>query len=574
MPEKPTIRPYINKIFIDEIPEKKPSTKETLSLFSDIYRHYQSLQSSVRNLEASYPPLTSPKGEVLLPTETEEIETRKKELLLSGNQAVSQLKGALETMLKSPLGQEAWEKTVGRSPKVLSEAEEQVSKLISDLVEQYKQTMAAVKRNIKDENTARAEAARLTLGLGESPDPTNPKKTKAWEIQKRVGKKVLTASLAVPGNKFADENISTACSSLLDGSDDAAQAALCLEALRTFSTSQPKSLLEVDNNYLEADLKLLAGEIKYVDWLIEKTAKLVGKEIKPISSVEFVYNKEKAAEFGLEQVELPAFLEADRLIARVINKTLENGRPNPDYINISAKAGREQFCRLWKEKNGDLPLPCVPPETLFNELYPGKEWPKEISKAAGDFWYLQQLAAGKIVKNLNGEAQPLLPHYGQKQVILAEKWDEDDWDAKTGRIKKLQSAEYTSKLLEAFGINTQGVVNIKREDIDSALWQGDPANRQPTQKHQEVLREFGVDPSKLVFRCIAQDEYARGALLKQWGNKNLWTNFDGFFFEDAGRYGLYGGHSPYGGASYVNDCWRAEARGDLAFRFVLSRKQD
>ena len=117
----------------------------------------------------------------------------------------------------------------------------------------------------------------------------------------------------------------------------------------------------------------------------------------------------------------------------------------------------------------------------------------------------------------------------------------------------------------------ESTVNIKRQDLDAALWQGDPCLRIPTVKHKALLQTLGVDPQTHELRPIRQDEYARLANTKAWGQKNFWTNFDHYCLEDAdARLGLLGGNADYGGARHVDDDSRALATGHLAVRLVLA----
>ncbi len=288
-------------------------------------------------------------------------------------------------------------------------------------------------------------------------------------------------------------------------------------------------------------------------------------------------NLERARELGLEVVALPGFPEADRLIARILpNQRMAEGQgPNSEFIDINTPAGQEQFCRDWRAKNGDLPPPCIPPEALFAELYPGKEFPTGVDEATGNFWYLQKLAAGKIVKNLSGKATLALPEFGAPEAVLAEQWTEEDWDATDGEKRKLQSTAWNSPLLKALGIEQTGVVNIKRETIDAALWQGDPGTRAPSKRHTEVLKQLGLADADFEIHCIRQDQYVRGAEAKGWGEKNLWTHFDDFFLgDDGGQNGLLGGHRKRGGASDVDYSWRGIPDEYDAVRLVLSPRRN
>ena len=160
------------------------------------------------------------------------------------------------------------------------------------------------------------------------------------------------------------------------------------------------------------------------------------------------------------------------------------------------------------------------------------------------------------------------PYFDQDEVLWIDDWEEKDWDA-SGKPLKTDISPLLKELLGKIG-----VVNIKRQDLDAALWNGDPAKRVPTAKHQSILKKLGLDHNQFELRCIRQDEYARLHQIRNLGNKNLWTNFDNYFLEDGGdRLGLLGGRRANGGASHVGDGSWGDFGGNLAVRLVLARKQ-
>lgn len=248
-------------------------------------------------------------------------------------------------------------------------------------------------------------------------------------------------------------------------------------------------------------------------------------------------NYPEAKKLGLEANILRGSEAAGRLLQEVTNHT----------INITTPAGQQAFVRRWKTECPDLPMPCVPEKN--------------------DFWYLTNLSQNRIISNLEGDNQPVAPRFEDKEILFIDNWQEQDWDSQKA------SSSHKSKLLEAL-LGNSSTVNISRETIDAALWKGDPALHQPTIKHLEILKKLGCDPKQYELHLIRQDEYARLASAKDWGKKNLWTNYDNYFLEgDGARNGLDGGRRALGGPSYVDYNWRVGARDGLSVRLVLSRKR-
>lgn len=286
------------------------------------------------------------------------------------------------------------------------------------------------------------------------------------------------------------------------------------------------------------------------------------------------YNEQELRRLRLEKLDLPAYPVADRLIARI----LESNQGAGDYIDITdgePGGGQEQFCRPWKRFCGDLPLPCTPPKVLFEQLYPGRQFPDGIDEKNGDFWYLMRLAENAIVKNVAGAPQPILPRFEEQETMYAMDWVEENFDAEDGAGNpKLRTSLYSQPLLEALSIKCDGVVNISRKIIDKALWEGDPSKRQPTDKHQAVIRQLGFNPDEWEFHCIRQDQYARGSEVKQWGRHELYTHYEDYFFGGGVCRGLLGGFHMLGGASRVDNSSRDSAHEYWAVRLVLSRKHE
>ena len=233
---------------------------------------------------------------------------------------------------------------------------------------------------------------------------------------------------------------------------------------------------------------------------------------------------EKAKEMNLELNLIRGSEAAGRLLQEVVS----------NKIDINTEEGQQSFIKQWKKECPNLPMPCVPPN---------------------DFWYLQQLQAKRIISNIENplQGQPnqsAAPRFQEDEFLFVDNWQEEDWDN-----KKAKKSHY-SELLEDMLNNKGSTVRIRRQDIDQALWEGDPANRMPTEKHKEALGTLGCDPKEFELRLIRQDEYARLAPTKGYGQKNLWTNFDNYFLGgDGDRCGLDGGYRGDGDAS--NGLWLA-----------------
>lgn len=288
-----------------------------------------------------------------------------------------------------------------------------------------------------------------------------------------------------------------------------------------------------------------------------------GTKVDKTTEISFEYNESEARRLGLIKLELEGKPQADILITQYIDDTksilaeLDTTKDEDRKKELQKHLKTKQviFVDGWQKSCPDVPIPCV--------------------LAKNDWWYMNQLARDKMVSSLINNSKTVRPNFSDAEIILADSWQEEDYEEKVaGTEDKIMQTVVSLLLQEFFGSDFKGVVKIKREDLDGALWEGDPADRVPTEKHLAVLAKLDLNPTEFEFRCIRQDEYARASVAQNWGQKNLWTNFDNFFLGgDVGRRGLAGGGRGYGGPSDVDDFWRADASGDLAVRLVLSRKQ-
>lgn len=257
--------------------------------------------------------------------------------------------------------------------------------------------------------------------------------------------------------------------------------------------------------------------------------KVFGKIFKSIAPLAKNLNHTRAEKLGLQELHLHGYPTADQLITDVLAKKFDMNKVDD----------QKKFVKAWEEKLEDIP-------------------PLYVTKYR-DYWFLKKLQERKIIQNLEGKAVPYKMLFSETN-ILVESWPETDWG-------KLSAKSLLLKEL----LGTSMVVNICREQLDEALWSGDPANHKKNKKHVELVESLSLNPDEWEFRCIRWEEYSRGAKQMNWGQSELWTHFDGYFLWDDDRNGLAGGGRADGGAADVGHYWRDTAGSHLAVRLVLSR---
>lgn len=345
--------------------------------------------------------------------------------------------------------------------------------------------------------------------------------------QIETARQAEVARLAVEEARRAQEEIQRVQREAEEAAERVRQEAETRERLRIEAEERVRQEESQATARAEADIRRRAAEI----------------------AVEFQCNEAEVRRLGLERLDLAGNVKADILMEMNIS-----GR-----IDINTPEGRKKFVEAWRTDCADIPMPCVPDRN--------GDWSK------GDYWFLKQLKEGRIVSNLSGNAKKVLPNYGQHEILLMDSWQECDWNASDAAVKH-RSTLLGELLGEDGSDHKRSVVNIKRKDIDDALWQGDPALRIPSAKQKEIIIKLGLNPADFVFSLMDQGAYARGAVSQGWGQKNLWTNFDHYFLEvDGVRSGLLGGYRDGGGPSFVGCDWRVSSHASLAVRLVLSRKQ-
>jgi hypothetical protein len=232
---------------------------------------------------------------------------------------------------------------------------------------------------------------------------------------------------------------------------------------------------------------------------------------------------EAAERMGLERVDIQGYPEAQKIIDQVWDKKLD----------VTTAEGQKEFVRLWKEKVGSLPMPCVPEKK--------------------DFWYLTKLYEGKIVPK---------PDYATSRTIFVDRWEEKDWYASAPDGQKILQKPGLSKILSEYGLGDRGVVNISRNELDQAI-----AKHQPSVAQKLHDPSLGARPLSIV-ECAVLSQDPRFNL----GKSDLWTHQDGEFLGAKARLGLISGDRIAGGVSHVNCNGWVGAGDGLAIRLVLARK--
>jgi hypothetical protein len=288
-------------------------------------------------------------------------------------------------------------------------------------------------------------------------------------------------------------------------------------------------------------------------------------EIKQVEAGQpFAYDRAKAREYGLVEENIPAHPKAQILIDKLMTKDSayvtehKAGQPDPADPNKTLAEDKTilnnpAIEKYWQDNCPDLPN--IPEKSM---------------------WYLKQLVTGKITNTINNDdkntpGDPHQPDFAHPEFLLAMDWAEFNWsDATDKETAKNKSQAIITKLFPG----KQGVTAINRNEINEALW-ADHDQKIQSDTAKALISELTQqgEPSDFELRLIRQDEYVRLAQAKNWGQKDLWTHFDGYNFHgDGARDGLLGGHRAGGGAARVDDGWRDDRHGSCALRLVLARK--
>ena len=348
-----------------------------------------------------------------------------------------------------------------------------------------------------------------------------------------------------------------------------------------------KNLLE-NNHVLDLDMNAVEEELlhdfrekkEYAEMIARGIFRGYGTEQKVLPAKQereldtdvgkpFVYDKEKAREYGMAEIKIPTFPKAQELFDKIIAQdsmyvtthtagSADSDNSKKTLAQDKIVVDKEKVQQYWNEHCTDLPN------------IPEKSW-----------WYFEKLVQGKITDTIDNDSniatkKTHTPHFGTPTFLLMMDYPEFDWDSPE---QKKQTAQHPSmKLLKKF-CNTEDPTNISRNEINTSLWANHDTREQSPKARAiiaELLNKKETDPDidNYELRLIRQDEYMCMTSQKGFGNSSLWTHMDGYNVkEDGERFGCLGGLRGSGGAAGIAYAWRGNRPGCMAVRLVLQRKQ-
>ncbi len=319
--------------------------------------------------------------------------------------------------------------------------------------------------------------------------------------------------------------------------------------VRKYGKKHPKELLPL----METD-EMSLEEVRHFSKLTEHLAQAMRENAVPKADQEawkhheatqpLVYDKEKAKEYGFTELTIEAHEKAQELVDAVFAQ-------DPRFADEVAVK------EYWQTNCPDLP-----------------DIPEKSS------WFFKALAEHRLSDTIDNDnkatitnpTRPHIPRFGQAKFLLVMDWKEFDYDNAEEKDKSVssQTKAFMKKLF-----NTENVTNISRNTINEKLYTN-YETRTHTPEALVVIQDIigqGQDPTNYELRLIRFDEYARVTNAQDYGKKNLWTHFDGYYGHgDGRRFGLVGGDRGFGGAARVDYDRRDSQDADLAVRLVLSRK--
>ncbi len=282
----------------------------------------------------------------------------------------------------------------------------------------------------------------------------------------------------------------------------------------------------------------------------------------------FAYDKQKAKEYGFSEMKIESHEKAQQLVDAIYAR-------EPAFVVIHKIGDKDP-----DDKNKILTQEKIKVNLDSVKLYWSQHCPDLPDAPEKSSWFFQALAEHRLTNTIDADdvttittpTSPHIPAFGQSEFLLTLDFKEFDWDNATDKQAAI-TPQTKAILKKLFG--TEDPTNLKRNDVNTALW-SNHENRVPSTKAKEVIAELlgaGTNPDDFELRLLRYDEYARAAATQGFGQKNLWTHFDGYYAHGVGpRAGLNGGLRGYGGAGRVGHDHR-ELRGEnLAVRVVLSRK--
>ncbi len=120
-----------------------------------------------------------------------------------------------------------------------------------------------------------------------------------------------------------------------------------------------------------------------------------------------------------------------------------------------------------------------------------------------------------------------------------------------------------SNLLQALGLKRRSA--LSRLEVERALLEHGP---------KVLEEELGLSPQEFRLVCIPFDLYCRLGLERGWGQRRLWTHFDGYQVLEGGRLrALVGGDVRYGGVYDLCSIDRVDEREGVVVRFAVVQRQ-
>lgn len=265
-------------------------------------------------------------------------------------------------------------------------------------------------------------------------------------------------------------------------------------------------------------------------------------------------SKEKAKAWGFSEVKIEAHEKAQEVMSAIYNRQAPFVERDPSgTLSVNEQALKD----FWSQHCSDLPN--IPEHSI---------------------WFFQSLAEHRLSLTIEDDTKetvthpsiPYLPSFNTKEQLFVMDYPEFDYNNETEKQQAITPE--TKHILQSL-FRTNDPTNLSREDINTALW-SDHDKRIPSDKAFAIIQSIvGRTRSHLYeLRLLRYDEYARIAKSQGYGNKRLWTHFEGYRgYDDGLRWGLLGGDRDYGGAAGTGNDHRDYRCGDLSARLVLSRKQ-
>lgn len=244
----------------------------------------------------------------------------------------------------------------------------------------------------------------------------------------------------------------------------------------------------------------------------------------PETGTPFSYDTEKAREYGMEEIKLPAYQKVQELFDNIIARdsryvTIHNiGDPDP-YRQLQTLTkqrlvfNKQNIQTYWNTHCAELPN------------IPDKSWS-----------YFVRLIEGFTSKTIiNGDKKntiikKYIPRFGNPTFLLVMDFPEFDWN---NEQQKQQAFTHPSMRITQKFFNKLDPTAITHDEINAALWE-DPDRRTQSLQAKAIIAELlgkkisdpEIDDYEL--RLIRQDEYARLAKIKNYGKKKIWTHMDGY----------------------------------------------